>query len=52
MIGFMRQSQPYGPVCPKAVHQRVARTLAGSSMSEARLRWEGQQGRNGSQDAS
>lgn len=35
MIGFMGQSQPYRPVCPRALHQRVARTLAGSSVSDA-----------------
>lgn len=52
MIGFMDQSQPYGPVHPRAVHQRVARTLAGSSMSDAPLCQEGHQGRNRSQDAS
>lgn len=46
MIGFMEQSQPYGPVCPRGVNQKVAGTLVRSSMTNAPLHQEGQQSRN------
>lgn len=52
MIDFMGWSQPYRPVCPRVVHQRVARTLAGSSVNDFPPCQQSQQGRNGSEDAS